>query len=309
MVVLISHVVGGLAIFLYGLNLATDGLREAAGGRLRAALTVLTARRSTAIVSGVVVTFLLSSSSAVAVMLVDLADAGLLSLVQAVFILLGAGVGISLTVQIVVFPVATWALFVVAAGLIIHVVAGSVAAARSGPRSSAPGFVFLGLDFVNPGVASVALGRRAPPESRAVVARGRLRRRGAPQRVPAQRRHGGTGRRARGQRRRARRPRARGARSNGGDVRGAAARVVHGPGAPAARSRSPRSLFRAAVAVALLFFVSPLARAAEWTTGLVFSGPDAARPQRRQRDAAGESRDGRRRGADRGGASRPVAAG
>ena len=156
MVSLISFVVGGMALFLYGMSLATDGLREAAGGRLRATLTVLTARRLTALASGVVVTFLLSSSSALATMLVDLADSGLLSLRQAVLILLGAGVGISLTVQIITFPIAAWALLIVALGLAVRAVARFRRGRALGTALIGVGLVFFGLNLVNQGVGAAA---------------------------------------------------------------------------------------------------------------------------------------------------------
>jgi phosphate:Na+ symporter len=101
MILLVSYVAGGLVLFLYGMRLASDGLREAAGGRLKAVLSVLTSRRSTGVLVGIVVTFLLSSSSAVSVLLVELANAGLISLRQAILVLLGATVGTALTVQII----------------------------------------------------------------------------------------------------------------------------------------------------------------------------------------------------------------
>ncbi|HUU43570.1 MAG TPA: Na/Pi symporter, partial [Planctomycetota bacterium] len=97
---LLSYVAGGLVLFLYGMRLTSDGLREAAGGRLKAALSVLTSRRTTGLLVGVTVTFLLSSSSAVSVMLVELTNAGLLSLVQAVVVILGATIGTALFLQV-----------------------------------------------------------------------------------------------------------------------------------------------------------------------------------------------------------------
>ena len=156
MIPLIAYVVGGLSLFLYGMKLATDGLREAAGGRLRAALSVLTARRPTALASGVVVTFLLSSSSAVAVMLIELADAGLLSLVRAVLVLLGAGVGIALTVEVITLPVAQYALFILAAGMIVRALARFRRGRALGAALIGAGLIFFGLDLVSQGVGNAA---------------------------------------------------------------------------------------------------------------------------------------------------------
>ncbi len=156
MIPLIAYVVGGLALFLYGMKLATDGLREAAGGKLRATLSVLTARKPTAILSGVVVTFLLSSSSAVAVMLIELSDAGLLSLARAIFVLLGAAVGIALTVELITLPVAQYALFAVAAGVIIRAAARYRRGRALGSALIGAGLLFFGLDLINKGVGGAA---------------------------------------------------------------------------------------------------------------------------------------------------------
>jgi phosphate:Na+ symporter len=152
--ILASYVVGGLVLFLYGMKLTSDGLREAAGGTLRAALTVLTARRSTGILSGIVLTFLLSSSSAVVVMLVNLSNSGLLNLEQAILVVLGSAVGTALTVQVITFRLASVALLIVAGGFTLHLFARYRRAKSLGLSIFGLGLVFFGLNLINEGAAA-----------------------------------------------------------------------------------------------------------------------------------------------------------
>jgi phosphate:Na+ symporter len=154
MILLISYVTGGLVLFLYGMRLASDGLREAAGGHLKTVLSVLSSRRSTAVLIGIVVTFLLSSSSAVSVLLVDLANAGLISLPQAILVLLGATVGTALTVQIIAFPVTSYALILVVVGYLVQLLAHFRRAKALGTALLGLGLIFFGLDVINRGLAT-----------------------------------------------------------------------------------------------------------------------------------------------------------
>jgi len=84
---LIFGMVGGLAIFIYGMQLAGEGLEKIAGGHLRAILGLLTRNRFLGVVIGFLVTVATQSSSATTVMLVSFADAALMELKQA----LGSG--------------------------------------------------------------------------------------------------------------------------------------------------------------------------------------------------------------------------
>ena len=77
-------VVGGLAIFVYGMNLMSDGLQQVAGEKLKSILSLMTKNRVLAIMTGALVTAIIQSSSATTVMTVGFVNAGLLSLVQAI---------------------------------------------------------------------------------------------------------------------------------------------------------------------------------------------------------------------------------
>ncbi len=122
-------VLGGLAIFIYGMNLMSDGLKEIAGEKLKTALSYMTRNRFFAILAGIGVTALIQSSSATTVMTVGFVNAGLLSLQQAIGVIFGANVGTTITGQIVSFKLNDIALPCVTLGVI-----GLLIAKRAFPR-------------------------------------------------------------------------------------------------------------------------------------------------------------------------------
>lgn len=93
--------IGGLALFVYGMRLMSDGLKETAGEKLKAALGYMTRNRFFAIFAGLTVTALIQSSSATSVMTVGFVNAGLLTLRQAIGVIFGANVGTTVTGQLV----------------------------------------------------------------------------------------------------------------------------------------------------------------------------------------------------------------
>ncbi len=107
---------GGVCLFLFGMGLARDGLQLVAGDRLRTILHSLTERRAMAIGVGALVTAIIQSSTATTVMLVGFASAGLISLTQAMGVLLGADIGTTVTVQLISLHVTDYALWLVIAG-------------------------------------------------------------------------------------------------------------------------------------------------------------------------------------------------
>ncbi len=122
-------VLGGLAIFIYGMNLMSDGLKEIAGEKLKTALGYMTRNRFFAILAGMGVTAAIQSSSATTVMTVGFVNAGLLSLQQAIGVIFGANVGTTITGQIVSFKLNDIALPCVTLGVI-----GLLIAKRTFPR-------------------------------------------------------------------------------------------------------------------------------------------------------------------------------
>jgi len=108
---------GGIALLLYGIRLAGEGLQKAAGGRLRAILTSLTKNRYIGIGVGAAITAILQSSSAATVMLVGFVSSGLMTLNQTIGVILGADIGTTVTVQLLAFRVYDVAILFIAIGI------------------------------------------------------------------------------------------------------------------------------------------------------------------------------------------------
>ena len=92
---------GALGMFLYGMNLMSSGLQKAAGDRLRAFLSAMTSNPFKGVMTGVGVTSIIQSSSATTVMVVSFVNAGLLTLVQAIGVIMGANIGTTVTAWMV----------------------------------------------------------------------------------------------------------------------------------------------------------------------------------------------------------------
>lgn len=97
--------IGGLGLFLFGIQIMASGMQKAAGDRLRRVLEVLTNKPVIGVLTGILVTFLVHSSSTVTVMVVGFANAGLMTLSQSISVIIGANIGTTVTAQIVSFNV------------------------------------------------------------------------------------------------------------------------------------------------------------------------------------------------------------
>ena len=102
---LVINVFGGLAIFIFGMKLMSDGLHKVAGEKMKSLLKLFSANRFVAIISGCAVTAVIQSSSASTVMVIGFVNAGLLTLVQAIGIIFGANIGTTVTAQLVAFDI------------------------------------------------------------------------------------------------------------------------------------------------------------------------------------------------------------
>ena len=92
---------GSLALFLYGMKIMSEGLQKFAGDRLRKILTVMTTNRVTGVLTGMLITALVQSSSATTVMVVSFVNAGLLTLLQSISVIMGANIGTTVTAWII----------------------------------------------------------------------------------------------------------------------------------------------------------------------------------------------------------------
>ncbi len=138
MFALLFSVFGGLAIFIYGMKLMSDGLHEVAGEKMQSILRLFSANRFVSILSGTVVTAVIQSSSASTVMVIGFVNAGLLGLVQAIGIIFGANIGTTVTAQIVAFDVSSIIMPAIIVGLLMLFI----------PKLSGWGTTILGLGFL-----------------------------------------------------------------------------------------------------------------------------------------------------------------
>lgn len=138
---------GGLALFLYGMDGVTRGLKGLAGTSLSGILARLSSNRFSGVATGVLVTAMIQSSSVTTVLVIGFVSAGLLSLTASVGVILGANVGTTITAQIVAFDVVGSALWMVAAGVF-----GRYLLRRDGLRLVATALLGLGLLFLGMGV-------------------------------------------------------------------------------------------------------------------------------------------------------------
>ncbi len=110
---------GGLALFLFGMDMMSDALQKAAGEKMRYILGLLTKNPVMGVVAGAAVTAVLQSSSATTVMVIGFVSAGLMTLPQAISIILGANIGTTITAQIIAFKISDYIYPIIFVGFLI----------------------------------------------------------------------------------------------------------------------------------------------------------------------------------------------
>ncbi|HSH51947.1 MAG TPA: Na/Pi cotransporter family protein, partial [Bacteroidales bacterium] len=117
---LIAGLVGGLGLFLLGMNMMSDGMQNAAGDKMRAILSQLTNNRFIAIGVGSFITMIVQSSSATTVMLVSFVQSKLMKFRQTIGVILGAGIGTTITAQLIAFKLTDYSLLMIGIGFILN---------------------------------------------------------------------------------------------------------------------------------------------------------------------------------------------
>jgi phosphate:Na+ symporter len=158
--VLVMGLLGGLALFLFGLEQMTVALKTVAGSHLRTILARLTSRRITALLTGALVTAVIQSSSVTTVLVVGFISSGLMSLSQSVGVILGANIGTTVTAQIIAFKVTKIALALVAVGFGIAFFTKQEKLRHHGNGILGLGLVFLGMTVMGEAMAPL---RSYPP--------------------------------------------------------------------------------------------------------------------------------------------------
>ncbi len=158
---MIFGTVGGLGLFLFGMSLMSEGLKKAAGQRLKNILESMTKRAPVAFLVGAGVTALVQSSSATTVMVVGFVNAGLLTLKQAIAVVIGTNVGTTATAWLVsisgigALKISAYALPLVGVGFLMGALGKTRRAKNIGQIMLGFGILFLGVDFMKGAFADI----------------------------------------------------------------------------------------------------------------------------------------------------------
>ena len=142
---LIFGLLGGLAIFLIGMEMMTEALRLIVGGKARMVIEKLTSNRFMGLLTGAGITAVVQSSSVTTVLIVGFISAGLMSFVESIPVILGSNIGTTITAQVIAFNVTTWALALVAGGFLLTQVAKREKRKAQGAAIIGLGLVFFGM--------------------------------------------------------------------------------------------------------------------------------------------------------------------
>lgn len=137
---------GGLAIFIYGMNMMSECLQKAAGEKMRSILALLTKNPVMGVLAGALTTAVLQSSSATTVMAIGFVSAGFMNLPQAISIIIGANIGTTMTAQIIAFKLSDYIYAIIFAGFIISFLVKSEKVKNIGQTIFAFGLLFLGIE-------------------------------------------------------------------------------------------------------------------------------------------------------------------
>lgn len=139
---------GGLAIFLFGMNMMSESLQKVAGDRMKKILAMLTKNPLLGTLAGGITTAILQSSSAVTVMAIGFVSAGLMNLSQAISIILGANVGTTMTAQIIAFQISDYIYCFIAIGFVLNFFSKSEKFQNIGQSIFAFGFLLEGIEIM-----------------------------------------------------------------------------------------------------------------------------------------------------------------
>lgn len=149
----ILSMAGGLGLFLFGIRTMGDGLENAAGAKLKRMLEVLTGNRFLAVLVGFVVTAIIQSSTATTVMVVGFVNAGMMSLAQAVGVIMGANIGTTVTSLLIALNFSSVAAASVLVGVILMLASKKTVVKNLGAIFTGFGLLFLGIDMMSDSMA------------------------------------------------------------------------------------------------------------------------------------------------------------
>lgn len=152
----IMGLLGGLALFLYGMQMMSTGLEAAAGNKMKVILEKLTANRFVGVLVGALITAIIQSSSATTVMVVGFVNSGMMTLSQAVWIIMGANIGTTITGQLIALDVGELAPLMAFAGVAAVVFMKNEKIRHVGEILAGLGILFIGMDMMGSSMKPLA---------------------------------------------------------------------------------------------------------------------------------------------------------
>jgi phosphate:Na+ symporter len=146
---MIIGLLGGLVIFLYGMEKMSEGMKKSAGSKMRGILEALTKNRVIAFFVGAFVTMVIQSSSATTVMLVSFVQAELMAFAQALGVILGADIGTTVTAQLIAFKLTDYALLMIVIGFLIRAFGKTDNLKNMGEAIFGFGILFFGMKLMS----------------------------------------------------------------------------------------------------------------------------------------------------------------
>ena len=147
---------GGIGLFLFGMTIMSSGLKNACGNNLQNILEKATTNRAVAIFVGIAVTILIQSSSATDVMVIGFVNAGLMSLMQAVGVIMGANIGTTVTAQITAFNMTTFAPLILFVGAIMYLFIKKSLVKHIGEIIMGFGMLFTGIGIMKAAIVPLS---------------------------------------------------------------------------------------------------------------------------------------------------------
>ena len=141
-------IAGGLGLFLYGMKIMSDGLENIAGDRMRQILEKATSNRFFGVITGTAVTMIIQSSSATTVMVVGFVNANLMSLSQAIGVIMGANIGTTITAQMISFRIDAIAPLIIFVGLVLFLAVKKRTVKNTGYILLGFGILFFGISVM-----------------------------------------------------------------------------------------------------------------------------------------------------------------
>ena len=139
---------GGLALFIFGMNMMSESLQKVAGDKMKKVLGVLTRNAVCGMLAGALVTAVLQSSSATTVLVIGFVSAGLMSLKQGISVIFGANIGTTMTAQLMAFKISEYIMPIVFIGFLIAFIAKKEKVKFVGQTIFAFGLLFVGIEMM-----------------------------------------------------------------------------------------------------------------------------------------------------------------